>query len=67
MGPMVPVPYIPSEAFDPVVVIGLDCKNAFNSLDRRALMDTLVGEASTNYLGALGDGYVLRPGDLIPH
>jgi len=49
MGPQVPVPYIPSEAFDPMVVIGLDCKNAFNSL------------------GALGDGYVLRPGDSISH
>eukprot|EP00960_Hanusia_phi_P012455 364116-Hanusia_phi.AAC.1 len=31
-------------------------------------MDTLVGKASANYLGALGDGYVLRPsGDLISH
>eukprot|EP00960_Hanusia_phi_P054567 762705-Hanusia_phi.AAC.2 len=67
MGPMVAAPSVAFEAHDPVVVNGLDCKNAFNSLDRRALIDTLVGKAATNYLGALGDGYVLRPGDSISH
>ncbi|EKX49184.1 hypothetical protein GUITHDRAFT_105260 [Guillardia theta CCMP2712] len=62
--------HIPSEAtllaYDPVVMIGLDCKNAFNSLSRRALLDTLLGTASQGYFASLGEGFLARPGDQLP-
>jgi hypothetical protein len=57
--PNTPIP--PEDWDDPIVVLSLDAKNAFNSISHRAMLDAIYGTASCAY-----DRGVVQPGDPIP-